>query len=109
MLCTGVYLYYTCECMFQKKSSGLALSLLTPKIELSCIKTCHQTVEINPLISYSGKLPLKVCFSNGPYMIACFHEHLALELSKLVHRAKIMQIPNMTVNLFAEDILTMNL
>ena len=39
-------------------------------------------------MSYSEGFPLKFCFCYGPYMIACFHEHLAGELWKLVRWVK---------------------
>ena len=32
--------------------------------------------------------PLKFRFCNGPYMVACFYEHLTWELWKLVHWVK---------------------
>ena len=37
-------------------------------------------------MTYSGEFPLKFCFSYGQYMIACFHECFAPELSKLVNQ-----------------------
>ena len=104
----------TSECVIQKNSSGFAFnsSWLTPNIELHVyyiIEKMPSDGEIHLFMSYSGGFPLKFCFCNGPYMIACFHEHLARVMKIGTLCEKILQISNMTVKLISEQFLTMNL
>ena len=106
-----------CKCTtrqwaIQRKSSRFALnpSRLMPKVELYYIEKM-QSYKGNPSnhVIFRGVSP-KILFLLWSLMIACFQEHLARELWKLVHWVKkIMQIPNMTVNLLSEQFLTMNL
>ena len=67
----------------------------------------HQTGEIHLFMSYSTVFPIK----NFVFAMAhIIYEQIALELWKFVTwRGRIMQIPNMAINLLSEQFLTMNL
>ena len=75
-------MYYTWECVIQKKSSGFAFnsSQLPQKLNYNNIEKMPSD-RGNPAIYviFRGVSP-KISFWYGLYMIACFHEHFALKL-----------------------------